>query len=69
MKRKKTVRVLIGDKLREDDRYWSTSGSWQLCPCPGLIVENNSIAFFRVIEVDDDPDQRKRSSQDRNSNS
>lgn len=36
------VEVQPGDTLRVDDEFLSTSGTWQKCPCPGVVFEGAS---------------------------
>ena len=36
------VRILPEDKLQSSDVYDSTSGKWEKCPCPGLVLQKGS---------------------------
>lgn len=39
-----------GDKLQEGDVYASTSGNWEVCPCPGVVLkEGCEVLWVRPI--------------------
>ncbi len=35
-----------GDVLSENDVYDSSSGKWEKCPCPGLVLQNGTAAIW-----------------------
>lgn len=35
-----------GDTLAPTDRYDSTNGTWELCPCPGLVLQEGNAAVW-----------------------
>lgn len=41
-----------GTVLQETDLYLSSTGTWQLCPCPGLTLQPGTpVRWVRPIEV------------------
>lgn len=41
-----------GDVLEANDRYDSSSGRWDLCPCPGLKIEAGvATVWVRPMEM------------------
>lgn len=41
------VKLYTGTKLEAPDVYASTSGSWELCPCPGVVLQNTETIWVR----------------------
>ena len=37
-----------GEILREGDIYYSTSGKWEVIPCPGAEIRDNGVQFARI---------------------
>lgn len=41
------IRIQPGTKLEEKDVYASTRGTWEPCPCPGVILQDSEIIWVR----------------------
>lgn len=43
--------ILPGEVLEEGDYYYSSSGNWQPCPCPGAVLgEGTTCKWVRPIK-------------------
>ena len=45
-----------GDILRENDMYLSTSGKYEVCPCPGIKYIKNDVPWYRPLENESNKD-------------
>jgi len=43
------IRLKAGTILEATDVYASTSGKWELCPCPGLILGMTHTIWVRPV--------------------
>ncbi len=41
------MRLAPGAILRNYDLYLSTTGRWDRCPCPGVVLENTEVIWIR----------------------
>ncbi|PIT88526.1 MAG: hypothetical protein COU29_01955 [Candidatus Magasanikbacteria bacterium CG10_big_fil_rev_8_21_14_0_10_36_32] len=39
-------RLQAGDIVEEDDVYDSSSGKWEVCPCPGLTLQESVNTYW-----------------------
>lgn len=38
--------ILSGTTLEPTDHYASSSGEWEPCPCPGVVLQDNAAALW-----------------------
>ena len=43
-------RIPVGTTLEPTDLYASTTGKWELCPCPGIIMNSPDVIWVRPVE-------------------
>lgn len=41
------ARLQAGDRLKVTDIYASTSGEWEVCPCPGVVLGKTDTLWIR----------------------
>lgn len=43
------IKIEPGTVLEENDVYASTTGKWENCPCPGVMLQNSDVFWVRPV--------------------